>query len=199
MGAAIDTAWTTLGKLPADKVCQNSGARFDVSLDSFILPSFGQDILICPTRREMKASSPGTATLLEKSRYFAELAILHYLAGARNLPLSGKLIRPSDLKSGQIFAIGSHVLPLDRLAQKYGRNIEGFLTRGQELKAQNAGLGDASLRLMAFPRVPAVISLWKECEEFPARADLLFDASCELHMPQDIVWATAMISILILM
>jgi hypothetical protein len=199
MAGGTESAWTALEKLPRDQVCRNAPARWESNGDSYLLSCFGQEILICPARREITTASPLAAALLGKLRYFSELAILWYLAGARDVPLSGKLIRPSDLKAGQIFATGSHVLPLDKLAQKYGNNVEEFLERGRALGGVPAGLGDASVRLLPFPRVPVVLVLWRECEEFGARADLLFDSSCERHFPQDIVWATAMISVLMMM
>lgn len=198
MAGGTESAWTTLEKLPREEVCRNADARFVPSADSYALSCFGQEILVCPARREITSFSPISATLLDRFRYFSELSILWYLAGARDIPFSGKLIRPSDLKAGQIFTVGSHVLPLDKLARKYGDDVEGFLARGRDLCGENAGLGDASLRLLPFPRVPVIIVLWRACEEFNARTDLLFDSSCQLHLPQDIVWATAMISVLMM-
>jgi hypothetical protein len=199
MASGIESAWSALAKLSSEEVCRNADAQSVPDGDGYLLSCFGQEVLIRPTRREITADSPVASALLGKLRYFSELAILCYLAGARDIPRSGKLIRPSDLKAGQIFATGSHVLPLDKLAQKYGNDITGFLERGRELGGEDAGLGDASLRLLPFPRVPVVLVLWRECEEFRARADLLFDSTCERHLPQDIIWATAMLSVLIMM
>jgi hypothetical protein len=199
MASGTESAWKALEQLPREQVCRNAGARCAPDGDAYLLIFFGQEILVYPSRREMTAASPVASALLGRFRYFSELAILWYLAGAKEISPSGKLIRPSDLKAGPIFATGSHVLPLDRLAQKYGNNVEGFLERGRALGGEDAGLGDASLRLLPFPRVPVVLVLWKECEEFGARADLLFDSTCELHLPQDMVWATAMLSVLIMM
>ncbi len=199
MASGTESAWSLLEQLPRDQVCGNADARSSAGGDAYLLNCFGQDVLVCPSRREITTGSPVAPALLGKLRYFSELAILWYLASARAIPPSGKLIRPSDLKAGQIFATGSHVLPLDKLAQKYGNNVEGFCERGRALGGEDAGLGDASLRLLPFPRVPVVLVLWRECEEFRARADLLFDSTCELHLPQDIIWATAMLSVLIMM
>jgi hypothetical protein len=39
------------------------------------------------------------------------------------------------------------------------------------------------------------VLLWTEDDEFPARADLLFDATCSAHLPLDILWSAAMVSI----
>ena len=38
--------------------------------------------------------------------------------------------------------------------------------------------------------------LWQEDEEFPGRSYLLFDETCEQHLPPDIVWSVAMMSAL---
>ncbi len=199
MASGTESAWAALEKLPSEEVCRNADTRCAPGGDAYLLSCFRQDVFVCPSRREITAASPVASVLMGKLRYFSELAILWYLAGAKDIPPSDKLIRPSDLKAGEIFATGSHVLPLDKLAQKYGNNVAGFLERGRELGGEDAGLGDASLRILPFPRVPVVLVLWRECEEFRARADLLFDSTCELHLPQDIVWATAMLSVLIMM
>jgi hypothetical protein len=56
--------------------------------------------------------------------------------------------------------------------------------------------GDTSVRLFPFPRVPVVLIIWKQDKEFPARADILLDSTCSEHLPTDIIWSTAMMSIL---
>jgi hypothetical protein len=197
--SGTDNVWTTLERLPHEEVCRKADVRFEPSTGSYALSCFGHEVLVCPAKREISSSSPAISILVKRLRYFSELSILWYLVDAKEVPLSGKLIRPSDLKAGQIFATGSHVLPLDKLAQKYGDDMDAFIERGSSLSGKSAGIGDASLRLLPFPRVPVFIVLWRGCEEFQARADLLFDSTCECHFPQDIVWATAMSSILILM
>lgn len=199
MASGTESAWATLENLPAEEVCRNADVRFDSSRQAYVLKCFGQDLAISSARREIKGDNPVAGLLLGKLKDLATLAILRYLVDAREIPLSGKLIRPSDLKAGRIFTTGSHVLPLDKLAQQYGDDLPGFLERGQELGGVPAGLGDASLRLLPFPRVPAVMVLWRSCAEFEARADLLLDATCELQMKPDIVWATALLSILLMM
>ena len=59
--------------------------------------------------------------------------------------------------------------------------------------------GDASLRLYPLPRVPVVMTLWLEDEEFPPRVDLFFDTTCSMQMPVDMLWSVAMMSILIML
>lgn len=59
--------------------------------------------------------------------------------------------------------------------------------------------GDASIELFPFPRMPVTIILWEKDDEFPARADLVFDSTCEMQLPIDIIWSIAMLCVLVMM
>ncbi len=95
--------------------------------------------------------------------------------------------------------MGSHVLPLEELASKYAAGAKELLSRGLELGAQAEPYGDAALKLLPFPKIPVYLILWTQDEEFPARADLLFDSACEMQVPLDILWSTAMMTMLAMM
>lgn len=199
MLAGEKQAWDILGRLSPEDVCIRAQVAFDSSSGLYVLKSFLQDILVSPKDREMFGRSAGADLLLSKLGYFSRLPILWYLINAKNIPLSGEIRRPSDLGSGQIYLQGSHVLPLDRIAQKYGSDIPGFLNRGRELGGETLDYGDASLRLFPFPRVPVAILLWGNDDEFASHSTLLFDSTCEIHLPADILWATAMLSISVML
>ena len=162
------------------------------------MKSFGMDISVDPGGKRIYSDAPEAGLLLDRLGYFSRLSILFYLTSAKNIPLSGRLVQPVNLKGGQVFFRGTHVLPLDKLALKYGSDAKSFIKRGTDLGGSQMDYGDASLQLFPFPRIPVVIILWLEDEEFPARTDLLFDSTCELHMALDILWSTAMKSLLML-
>jgi hypothetical protein len=193
-----EKAWECLAGLDPSGTCSRTLAVFDGEAGRYTLKSFCTDIHISPSERKM-SSTPEGDIILKRYGYFSVLSTLWYLTGAKEIPLSGELVSPTNLKGGQLFFRGTHVLPLDKLAEKYGKDAEGFLSRGKGLCGEKLGYGDASIRLFPFPRVPVVIILWKEDDEFPARADLLFDTTCMYHLPLDIVWSTAMMSVLIML
>ncbi|HWR58600.1 MAG TPA: DUF3786 domain-containing protein, partial [Thermodesulfovibrionales bacterium] len=122
--------------------------------------------------------------------------VLGYFAMGKDVALSGRLIQPTNMKSGQLFFRGSHVLPLDKVAEKYGSDRESFSRKCQELGGTRLEYGDASFRLFPFPMVPVVVILWLADEEFPSRADLLFDAASEIQLPIDVIWSIAMLTCL---
>ena len=165
---------------------------------SYLLKSFGMDISVDPGKSRIYSDAPEAGLLLDRLGYFSRLSILFYLTSAKNIPLSGRLVQPVNLKGGQVFFRGTHVLPLDKLALKYSSDAKSFMKRGTDLGGAQTDYGDASIQLFPFPRIPVVIILWLEDEEFPARTDLLFDSTCEFHLALDILWSTAMKSLLMM-
>lgn len=199
MSSGEEKVWNVLrGMDPAD-VCRNAIAEFDDAKGSYLLKSFGMDIYVDPGKKTIYSDAPERDLLLSRLGYFSILSILYYLTSARDIQLTGRLLQPANLKGGHIFFRGTHVLPLDKLAARYGKDAGGFLKRGKALGGMQVNHGDAAVQLFPFPRVPVVIILWREDDEFPPGADILFDSTCEFHLPLDILWSTAMNSLLIMM
>ena len=191
-------AWSILETLSAEDVCRNASVAFDRESGRYLVKSYGMDFVVSPADKRITSQSTGSDVLLQRLGGFFRLSTLWYLTRAREIPCTGRLVRLQQVKGGDIFSRGSHVLPLDRLASKYGRDRTGFLERGKMLGGEEVKLADAAVRLHPFPRIPAVVTLWLEDAEFPARADILLDSTCELQVPTDILWSIAMMSLLIL-
>ena len=192
-------AWALVAEKEPSTVCRQAGINYDFNTHKFMLHSFGQEIFVDIHNYTITSHSPLGKKLLRGFGHFFDLAVLWYMGRAKNMPSSGKLISPASLSGGEIFQKGTHVLPLDRIAARYDGDFEGFYGRGKVLAGQKLQYGDASLRLYPFPRVPVTFILWKADEEFPARADMFFDATCEQHLPTDVIWSTAMTSVLIML
>lgn len=195
---AEEKAWELLAKLDPRDVGSRSLSVFDPSAGTYIVSVFGHPVTVAPKQRTISGTFPDCELILKKMSYFSRLPILHYLIGAQTLPLSGQLIKPSDLKAGPVYFMGSHVLPLESLAVRHAKDVEGFCAQGIRFGGERQPYGDAAVRLSPFPRLPVTIILWREDDEFPARASLLFDASCERHVPPDILWSIAMLSVLVM-
>ncbi len=189
-------AWEILSTLDPDEVCKAASAFYDRATGKYVVTSLGMRFDVSPKERPISSASPGSEVILHKLGYFFKLSILWYLVSAKDIRCTERLVKLQNIKGGDIFTRGSHLLPLDRLALKYGANKSGFIEKGKTLAGEIMKYGDASLKLFPFPRVPVVLTLWLEDEEFPARADLLFDSTCDLQLPVDIIWSTAMLTVL---
>jgi len=193
-----DKAWELLTALKPDDVCKAADVSYDASSGSYTIRSFGIEFIVDMKNRKITGTAPGTEVLLGKLGYFFRLSVLWYLVSVRDIGCTNRLVKLEHIKGGEIFTKGSHVLPLDVIAMKYGKDKEGFLRRGASLGGELRTYGDASLRFFPLPRIPVVLTLWLEDEEFPARADLLFDSTCNLQSPMDILWSVAMMSVLVM-
>ena len=196
--SADQLAWALVAEKEPGTICQQADVSYKFEAGKFVMRSFGQEIVVDVSNYTISSPTPLGEKLLHGLDYFFDLACLWYLGKAKNRPLTGKLISPASLSGGEIFQKGTHVLPLDQIAAMYGNNLEGFYKRGIELGGMKLEHGDASLLLHPFPRVPVTMILWAGDDEFPARADMFFDASCEQHLPMDVIWSTAMTSVLVM-
>ncbi len=196
MSQGEERVWELLTVQTPEELCRRTEASFDASSGLYTLKSFGGDFSVSPARREILGHSPGSELFLKKLGYFFRLSVLGYLVLGKDVALTGRLVNPVNMKDGQLFFRGSHVLPIDKVAEKYGNNLPDFLGRGEELGGTRLEYGDASFRVFPLPRVPVVLILWLADEEFPSRADLLFDTASEVQLPIDVIWSIAMLTTL---
>jgi len=192
-------AWSLVTEKEQSVICKQAGVQYDFVAHKFSMQCFGQEVLVDVANYTITSHTPLGEKLLHRLGHFFDLAALWYLGRAKNIPASGRMISPASLSGGEIFQKGTHVLPMDQIAARYGKDLEGFYEKGKELGGEPMEHGDAALRLYPFPRVPITMILWMADEEFPARADMFFDATCEQHLPMDVIWSTAMTSVLIML
>jgi hypothetical protein len=194
-----EKAWEILAAMNPAEVCRAADVSYDAASESYRIRSFGIEFSLSVKKKMISSADPGSGLLLRRLGYFFRLSVLWYLTNAKDVACTGRPVKLEHLKGGDFFARGSHALPLDAIANKYGKDKEGFIQRGVTLDGKIVKTGDAALCFSPLPRIPVTLTLWLEDDEFPARADLLFDSTCELQIPLDIIWSVAMMSVLIMM
>jgi hypothetical protein len=196
-----EKAWAQVCGLSRGDVCSRTGAGFDEKAGAYLLRCFGIDFHVNPCEMLIACPSDQGVLFLGKLKDFFRIAVLWYMSNAKNIPQTGRLIKPMDVRGGHRFSAGTHLLPVNAIAEKYGKDKETFIKRGEKYGAEVlSGYGDASIRLYPLPRVPVTVILWMEDEEFPSRVDLFFDSTCEYQLAlSDVVWAVAMMSCMILL
>ncbi len=190
-----DQTWHLLAELDPDEVQRSAGVNFNQEQFIYELTCFGQHILVSLPDRNISGTSHISDILFNELGDYSRLSILNYLVNAREVPLAGQLVRPADLSGGDLFARGTHILPLDKIADLFSNDKETFSKKGRKLGGSEIEYGDMSIRLFPFPRIPVVLIVWSGDDEFPPRSSLLFDSSCTFHMPIDILWSTAMLTV----
>ncbi len=193
-------AWELLASMNPKDVCFRAPAGYDAALQAYSVKSFGIESLVSVRDRSITSVDPQSALFFGELKDFFRLSLLWYLTSAKSIPATGRLIRPVDVKGGHRFFTGTHVLPLDRIQEVYGRDKAAFIKRGLAFGAELAGFGDAALRFHPLPRVPVTMILWLEDDEFPARAGLFFDSTVDYQLClSDIVWSVAAMTTLVML
>lgn len=192
-------AWETLAGLRRRDVCSGAKAAYDEAARAYMIKAFGIDFTVSLDARTITSKDPKAGLFLDRYKDFFKLAVLWYMNSAKNIPATGRLIRPLDVKGGQRFFSGTHVLPLDRIEERFGRDKVAFIERGLRFGAEIAKYGDAAVRLYPLPRVPVTIILWLQDEEYPARVTLFFDSTVDFQLSlSDIVWSVSMMTTLVM-
>ena len=192
--------WQKLAELDPLNVCNRAKVTFNEESVVYTLRSFGCDLGISVSDRKIfQFENDSRISLLNKVDPALCLSALWYLISAKDIPIDNRLIRPANLPGGQIFVKGSHVLPLDEVAGKYGSHPLSFIERGEKYGGEKLNYGDASIKFFPYPRVPVVLILWKGDEEFPDNVDILLDESCVLQLPLDIIWSTCLMSVMVML
>jgi len=194
-----EKAWSILVTMSPEDVCKRALVSYDAPSGLYAVRSFGMEYHVSVQDQRISSLLSIGDILLTRLGDFFRLSLLWYLVDAKEIPFTGKLTKIEDIKDGLVFSKGSHTLPLGKLAAKYGINKEGFIKRGKDLGGETLDFSDASLMLLPFPRIPVTLVLWLADEEFPARADLMLDSSCDLHLATDMVWYIAMMSVLLML
>jgi hypothetical protein len=114
--------------------------------------------------------------------------LLHYLIRAKGTPLSGRMITFKELPEGPIYAPTFAKRTENPLTKNLGKAPHRLVDIAERLGGQKADLGDASVTISAFPRVPITLVLWRGDSEFPPSASIMFDATVTDYLPtEDII------------
>ncbi len=207
---AHEGLWELLNKFDPTKTAQRAKCQYLSSPERYIVTLLNAEYVVNLSDRNIfsvQSGSPQSAVLgtpygghrrkaspsgltVEPAEFLEQLCILAYLINARDLPLADKLIGAETLPGGQFFFRGSHSsglhsLPTEKLEKAFGNRPEFLRQISVQFDAERCEFGDASIRLYVLPRLPLTIVIWRQCEEFNARASILFDQTAPSQLPLD--------------
>ena len=179
-----EALWERLAALSPDDVCQRTGAEHDTSNGLYVLPLLNRHILVDPVGRNVRWSNERYQA--ERAPGFHEaLFPTVYLIEAKEMRPAGQWVTAESLRAGTFFFRGPHIIPTDKVAHRFGRDREAFLTAGSRLGGMQVKEGDACIQLQVVPRIAVRLVLWLGDEEFPSKVTMLFDKLVDEHVPLD--------------
>ena len=117
--------------------------------------------------------------------------LVYYLARCDGSRPSGEWTSFADLPDGRFYAAAFQGYTGDALVRRLAENPDGVSAAiaalgGRSLATSElATNADAAWVVPALPRVPVALVWWNADDEFPARAELLFDRTSRNHLPID--------------
>lgn len=193
---AYDEAVLELKKLGIHHVSECSGARvIEISGSEYLLLRFiDEDV-----RVSFPDISVQYADRNDSVQLWYKILILHYLIQAKGTRPSGNQITFKQIPGGLAYYPAFRRRSIEPIIKNFRSDFNRFISAGEKIGGFRAGHGDYSLSFNAFPRVSLTCVIWKESEEFPPDANIIFDSSITDYLTtEDIVVLCNIISVKIL-
>jgi hypothetical protein len=131
------------------------------------------DLVACPVR----ATAPCPANL--------QGLFLYYLAKADGTPLAERWISFRELPDGWLYHQAFHGYTGQVLVQALGNDVSPLVQAAAAAGGKQESFGDVGYRFDILPRVRLAVVYWLGDEEFPPRAQVLFDEAAGHYLPID--------------
>jgi hypothetical protein len=169
-----------IGLSDLEEQCRRSGSHYQSSPGS-------QFVSLSYLNQEYQLTVPEMKFSINESDENVELRnkilILHYLLGAKGTPPCKQLITYQELKEGASYYPSFYNRAVRPLIDRFGTCPEKLFEASGPLGGTKTALGDCSVTIPAFSRVPITLVLWKGDEEFPPNGNILFDTTILDYLP----------------
>ena len=173
---AHNRAWDDLRK--RDPVSISEMADVALTDEGIIVPFLGDDHIVNIGQRRVTRDGKLVPP-------FIAVLILHYLSGCEGGKPSGEFISFREIPGGEMYYPAFKGRAIERIALCFGGQSQRLLESGALLDAKELAIGDASLEVRAFPRIPVAVVVWEGDEEVPASANILFDSIAPDILPME--------------
>jgi hypothetical protein len=190
---AHEGLWQQLDRLDRKTTAQRAKCQYLADPPRYVITLLNTEYVVDLSDKQIisaQSSPPSTP-----AGFLEQLCLLAYLINVKELPPANKFVKVENLPSGQFFFRGLHSLPTEKLEEVFGNSPESLYEVSERFDAKRCEFGDASIELYVLPRIPLKIVIWRNDEEFDARASILFDQTAGTHMPLDALGALANLAV----
>jgi hypothetical protein len=177
----------SLAEQSLEEISRRSGIPI-VDQSALRLPFLGRVYVIAyPSFEFSDAADPAAQVPLQE-----QVLILHYLQRCQPR-LKGQWIAYREIPGAGFYFSAFVKRAVDPLKKAFGQNVAGLKKAAAKLGATPMDTGNAAYRLELLPYAPIQIVVWEGDDEFPAEANILFDASVGDYLPpEDAAWLASL-------
>jgi len=173
LDVAYRIACERLSAIDIEEQCHRSGSRYEPTEN-------GAGISISFLNRQYQITLPditfSSVGIQNDIDLREKILIMHYLINAKGTSATGKLITFRDLPGGTVYYPTFTKRTMQPIATHFGYKPDLLISAAGKLGGQKIEMGDASVIINAFNRVPVTLILWQGDEEFTPQVNLLFDS-----------------------
>jgi len=181
-GPALDKAVADLQSLDPWLVALRSDTKYTSLTDAssqIEVRFWGRDYVVrCP---EISVEEVETG---QEPPIAVKILVLHYLINADGARPADSWVAFRELPGGRVYDAAFRRRANLRLIQ-FGSDLDGFVAAAEALGGTRLTYGDASFLFPMFPRLRLAAVLYLADEEFPASANVLFDAAASHYLPTE--------------
>ncbi len=141
---------------------------------------YGEPYLITFPEAQVYLEATGKECGMNRSSMF-----YYYLLTGDGAPMADKWIAFRELPGGMFYHQAYQGYSGDRLAKSIDNRIHVFERAARNLNGVKLDVGDAAFAFQALPRVRVAAVYYAGDEDFPASANVLFDAAASHYLPTD--------------
>ena len=183
--------WEDLAGRSVETVLKQPGVRLSQDGHSYEVKFLNALYLVDPLGRRIVEINPDPVRL--PSEEF-QILLIRYLVADYGGPIAGKGNKREGFAGRGYFLSGAS-RPSCQTDCRVVRRGSGRVSRSErrELGAAPSAHGDKGMTFFPFPEIPVTYVLWKEDEEFPASATVLFDKSIEKWLSLDMIFLVVLV------
>ncbi|NMA68373.1 MAG: DUF3786 domain-containing protein [Desulfitobacterium sp.] len=166
-------------KRSLEKMIELTGARA-YGDSSLIIPYRGEECLVTYPAGDVSHFQPDGEQ--EKLDITDKILILQYLTEVCGVSPQGKWISFRELPAGENHYNTFKLEAMEPLAKRFGKDPEGFAKVCEGVGGKKISMGDIAYSIEALPKLELAFILWLADDEFPAQANILFDAYSSMHL-----------------
>lgn len=113
----------------------------------------------------------------EELRLREKILLLHYFIQAKGTPLSGEKITYKEVPGTGNYFRTFQKRAIKPILDCFGQAPERLIEVARKLGSQRADIGDVSVTIDAFSRVPVTLVMWRGDKEFAPEGSIMFDST----------------------
>lgn len=165
-------------ELEPEFIAKNSGTYYDQEKGEFTVTFCNDEYTVSFPEGKVSLKKDLLIEVPELERTI----ILQYLAFACGLPPRGKWLNFLELPNGEHHNTPFQLEACKPIADTFGDKSDDFLAIGEKFGAEVIKMGDVGFKLAVLPKIDLAFVLWEGDEEFPPRANVLFESVTPTYM-----------------